>query len=146
MKYGVNDVVTYALAQDSSFFQAEDGIRYVAVTGVQTCALPIFLPKRRPAGGRPGHVPEEDVALTDETAGDEGRLDGGRPRSTITGIPRSAAAVISRAPGSLTPGRPASLTSATRFPSSRSGRISAVRRAPRCRPELTRRGEGPGRP
>src|SRR5205809_920953 len=23
------------------FFQAEDGIRYVAVTGVQTCALPI---------------------------------------------------------------------------------------------------------
>src|SRR2546422_6279739 len=25
------------------FFQAEDGIRYVAVTGVQTCALPIFI-------------------------------------------------------------------------------------------------------
>ena len=25
------------------FYQAEDGIRYVAVTGVQTCALPIFL-------------------------------------------------------------------------------------------------------
>ena len=24
------------------FFQAEDGIRDVAVTGVQTCALPIF--------------------------------------------------------------------------------------------------------
>src|SRR5256884_2483202 len=24
------------------FFQAEDGIRYVAVTGVQTCALPIW--------------------------------------------------------------------------------------------------------
>src|SRR2546429_8899436 len=32
------------------FFQAEDGIRDVAVTGVQTCALPIFatvLRKRR---------------------------------------------------------------------------------------------------
>src|SRR2546422_6840918 len=29
------------------FFQAEDGIRDVAVTGVQTCALPISL--RRPA-------------------------------------------------------------------------------------------------
>src|SRR2546429_3987200 len=27
------------------FFQAEDGIRDVAVTGVQTCALPIFRPK-----------------------------------------------------------------------------------------------------
>src|SRR2546422_9695833 len=26
------------------FFQAEDGIRDVAVTGVQTCALPIFTP------------------------------------------------------------------------------------------------------
>src|SRR5256884_2566142 len=34
------------------FFQAEDGIRDVAVTGVQTCALPIF-PRRtaRPVKG-----------------------------------------------------------------------------------------------
>src|SRR2546429_5057461 len=31
------------------FFQAEDGIRDVAVTGVQTCALPISYP--RPARG-----------------------------------------------------------------------------------------------
>src|SRR5256885_3754193 len=29
------------------FFQAEDGIRDYKVTGVQTCALPIFLHKRR---------------------------------------------------------------------------------------------------
>src|SRR5256886_13021398 len=28
----------------SFFFQAEDGIRDLTVTGVQTCALPIFLP------------------------------------------------------------------------------------------------------
>src|SRR5206468_10198254 len=37
------------------FFQAEDGIRDLIVTGVQTCALPICL---RPAarGGRPGHA------------------------------------------------------------------------------------------
>src|SRR5687768_18465472 len=35
------------------FFQAEDGIRDVAVTGVQTCALPIS-PSRPPARGRPG--------------------------------------------------------------------------------------------
>src|SRR5205809_8099426 len=27
------------------FFQAEDGIRDVAVTGVQTCALPILVPR-----------------------------------------------------------------------------------------------------
>src|SRR2546429_1211433 len=32
------------------FFQAEDGIRYVAVTGVQTCALPIFDKRPRFAG------------------------------------------------------------------------------------------------
>src|SRR2546429_455746 len=30
------------------FFQAEDGIRDVAVTGVQTCALPILLPRASP--------------------------------------------------------------------------------------------------
>src|SRR5437870_11734451 len=45
------------------FFQAEDGIRDGHVTGVQTCALPIFLPppalagepqrRRRPPSGRP---------------------------------------------------------------------------------------------
>src|SRR3989440_783810 len=28
------------------FFQAEDGIRDLIVTGVQTCALPIFVPER----------------------------------------------------------------------------------------------------
>src|SRR3989449_1107118 len=35
------------------FFQAEDGIRDVAVTGVQTCALPISLPVPVRARGRP---------------------------------------------------------------------------------------------
>src|SRR3712207_8224133 len=30
-----------ALSQELFFFQAEDGIRYIGVTGVQTCALPI---------------------------------------------------------------------------------------------------------
>src|SRR2546421_9414837 len=29
------------------FFQAEDGIRDLIVTGVQTCALPIFLDRRK---------------------------------------------------------------------------------------------------
>src|SRR5689334_24586943 len=29
------------------FFQAEDGIRDGTVTGVQTCALPIFIPRTR---------------------------------------------------------------------------------------------------
>src|SRR5256885_6469282 len=35
---GVSDVLCF-------FFQAEDGIRDYKVTGVQTCALPIWLPR-----------------------------------------------------------------------------------------------------
>src|SRR5438046_4976483 len=34
------------------FFQAEDGIRDWSVTGVQTCALPIWSRSRRPATAR----------------------------------------------------------------------------------------------
>src|SRR2546422_5449955 len=44
------------LRQDSCvffFFQAEDGIRDVAVTGVQTCALPISRDERRWPWHRP---------------------------------------------------------------------------------------------
>src|SRR5256886_13602865 len=36
------------------FFQAEDGIRDLTVTGVQTCALPISAPGRSWATGSPG--------------------------------------------------------------------------------------------
>src|SRR5437870_6871634 len=35
------------------FFQAEDGIRDGHVTGVQTCALPIFRDEDVPSGGNP---------------------------------------------------------------------------------------------
>src|SRR5438105_3202914 len=38
------------------FFQAEDGIRDPLVTGVQTCALPIF--RYLYASGPPSHAPE----------------------------------------------------------------------------------------
>src|SRR3712207_5878303 len=38
------------------FFQAEDGIRDIGVTGVQTCALPIFIDLRRNGGGSPQAV------------------------------------------------------------------------------------------
>src|SRR3989449_2771801 len=43
------------------FFQAEDGIRDVAVTGVQTCALPIY-PARRPP--RRGHARDDSHRTT----------------------------------------------------------------------------------
>src|SRR6476620_12357519 len=43
------------------FFQAEDGIRDIGVTGFQTCALPILTPAsrsaRRPVSRRPARLP-----------------------------------------------------------------------------------------
>src|SRR5712664_4490406 len=42
--FGIASVI--AVVSMSFFFQAEDGIRYLIGTGVQTCALPIF--GRRP--------------------------------------------------------------------------------------------------
>src|SRR5437879_8349646 len=38
------DVIGHSVAFFFFFFQAEDGIRDTSVTGVQTCALPIFYP------------------------------------------------------------------------------------------------------
>src|SRR3712207_7057953 len=40
------------------FFQAEDGIRDIGVTGVQTCALPIYwtIPKKAQISSRPNTV------------------------------------------------------------------------------------------
>ena len=67
------------------FFQAEDGIRDYDVTGVQTCALPIYevLMKRTPAR-RWGETRDfEGIAVylaADESAyhtGDAIRIDGG---------------------------------------------------------------------
>src|SRR5206468_6078425 len=46
------------------FFQAEDGIRDLIVTGVQTCALPIYR-----VAGRPHQ--EEDDGDQDEDGGDD---------------------------------------------------------------------------
>src|SRR5207248_8908916 len=50
------------------FFQAEDGIRYRTVTGVQTCALPIWQhggaeARVRVAVARPAVALEDEVAL-----------------------------------------------------------------------------------
>ena len=38
---GINKIFRYLLNMLIFFFQAEDGIRGIGVTGVQTCALPI---------------------------------------------------------------------------------------------------------
>src|SRR6266498_2067810 len=56
---------------DIFFFQAEDGIRDADVTGVQTCALPIFPPgwerllvSRLDGHRPPGHRLQDPVTLT----------------------------------------------------------------------------------
>src|SRR2546422_3621682 len=60
------------------FFQAEDGIRDVAVTGVQTCALPISL------GGRGARRKKE------QCGGDEGqRANGHGVQASSRGVERS---------------------------------------------------------
>src|SRR2546429_6405120 len=50
---GISVRVYYIFLYGFFFFQAEDGIRDVAVTGVQTCALPI-LPTPHQDPGPPG--------------------------------------------------------------------------------------------
>src|SRR5256884_4346858 len=51
------------------FFQAEDGIRDVAVTGVQTCALPIL-------SGHLGYIAEDPATLEEKFAAtNSGRLE-----------------------------------------------------------------------
>src|SRR2546430_6253606 len=72
------------------FFQAEDGIRDLTVTGVQTCALPIY--GRLILGVRPvgigvvaEHQPQVGLSATREAdvgVADGGRAGVGRPRIT----------------------------------------------------------------
>src|SRR5690606_39742432 len=52
-------LVGYHLHSTVFFFQAEDGIRDFHVTGVQTCALPIYAPAR-PTPGPGGERDEAD--------------------------------------------------------------------------------------
>src|SRR5206468_5270347 len=52
------------------FFQAEDGIRDLIVTGVQTCALPIF-----PAGARLVAVPSRRQLLGVDRRAEDARPD-----------------------------------------------------------------------
>src|SRR3712207_9576276 len=62
----------------SFFFQAEDGIRDIGVTGVQTCALPIS--GRRPAAaGRISTAAVRRDRLRDGWEGRRGRWPGGPP-------------------------------------------------------------------
>ena len=43
--HGISIIVVFVVVVVVFFFQAEDGIRDWSVTGVQTCALPISMPR-----------------------------------------------------------------------------------------------------
>src|SRR2546429_664301 len=69
-------------------FQAEDGIRDVAVTGVQTCALPISFGYQNlvvdmrsfPVMQRTGYPVVFDVTHSVQLPGGQGRSSGGQPQ------------------------------------------------------------------
>src|SRR5687768_18230638 len=71
------------------FFQAEDGIRDVAVTGVQTCALPIWALTKSPLTN------PQIVALLKEIATPDAQknLDAGKP-ATVAYVTADGAFVI----------------------------------------------------
>src|SRR2546429_2997921 len=72
------------------FFQAEDGIRDVAVTGVQTCALPIFRDGFERVAGKAGGLPGTRSGALRTVCGRGrvgGRLGEARPRPQIPSHP-----------------------------------------------------------
>src|SRR5690606_39393464 len=82
------------------FFHADDGIRDSHVTGVQTCALPIFLATRT-LGTRPAHTADqldEYAALVDGYSGlTNGSLSDFFNSSTFGVPPEEVASKIGRA-------------------------------------------------
>src|SRR6266550_3529928 len=79
-------------------FQAEDGIRDVAVTGVQTCALPISRVPRPRQAGRLHDRPQAAADHGREAAGEAERI-GALPRLRCGGVPRGHSAAHGRRPG-----------------------------------------------
>src|SRR2546426_7181828 len=74
------------------FFQAEDGIRDYKVTGVQTCALPIFRDSRANGGGGPRRRVAHEIASR-QRDDEGGRHAGARPPGEH-GVPRCRASVL----------------------------------------------------
>src|SRR2546427_2382345 len=66
---GISFVSIALVARLFFFFQAEDGIRDLTVTGVQTCALPIFRARGGPdAGRRARFCHRQDARSSDRAA------------------------------------------------------------------------------
>src|SRR5688500_19876768 len=74
------------------FFQAEDGIRDYKVTGVQTCALPIFTggvpaSETRAAGSDSGFQPNRRLTASPASTSAAARRPGGAERKRAIGAP-----------------------------------------------------------
>src|SRR5206468_8600389 len=109
------------------FFQAEDGIRDLIVTGVQTCALPISASCRRPRPAR-GRGPGGAIPWAGSTPADRARATGGFSPCTPEGC-RTRARPCARCPC-----RPAA-------DSRRRRRRTPASRSPRSVPAEARRRE-----
>src|SRR2546427_5100774 len=94
------------------FFQAEDGIRDLTVTGVQTCALPIWTRGEAGAGG--------DDRLRRPARG------GGRPRRLPVLLPVWALPRLSPATHQVVPGAPGQLARLVRGVATLPGRLRPV--------------------
>src|SRR2546430_3418056 len=68
----IDKVIQARTHRASFFFQAEDGIRDLTVTGVQTCALPISADEQPRLGRRPELVPDgRQIAFTSARDGNQ---------------------------------------------------------------------------
>src|SRR5690349_15257903 len=92
------------------FFQAEDGIRDLYVTGVQTCALPIFAAALE-ADGKTTPFPIQVDTLPDTLAGRDvlGRGKTGSGKTLAFSIPMAARLGGALSGGKRRPGRPLGL-------------------------------------
>src|SRR5688572_12444665 len=76
--------VTGGIATRGFFFQAEDGIRDLTVTGVQTCALPIFSRNSAETQRRLDHCFALFPRLSERAAQIAGTLSGGEQQMLAT--------------------------------------------------------------
>src|SRR3712207_8873523 len=68
------------------FFQAEDGIRDIGVTGVQTCALPIFRRQPPQLNYPPGTVPDPDHGSKLDIQSDQSGISTMTPPELASGL------------------------------------------------------------
>src|SRR5258707_6639640 len=87
------NLVMYESWRFGFFFQAEDGIRDIGVTGVQTCALPISAT----SAGSPNRPSGNSAAFVFRQSADSARTSGVLIGPGATALTRTPSALTSRA-------------------------------------------------